>query len=147
MGAMAFQITGVPIYYLTACSGRDQRKHQNSASLAFVRGIHRWPVNSPHKRPVTRKMFQFDDVFMPCREWVGKGIHEAKRSLLNEKSQQIHNWWAPNMHEIISRQTACPLILKDLPICVFALFLCEFCILKNQHWNTLGRHLPKSLLL
>ena len=30
----------------------------------FVRGIHRWPVNSPHKGPVTRKMFPFDDVIM-----------------------------------------------------------------------------------
>ena len=27
----------------------------------FVWGIHRWPVNSPHKGPVTRKMFPFDD--------------------------------------------------------------------------------------
>ena len=40
----------------------DQRKHQSSASLAFVWGIHRWPVNFPHKGPVTRKMFPFDDV-------------------------------------------------------------------------------------
>ena len=46
------------------CSGADQRKHQSSASLAFVKGIHRWPVNSPHKGPVTRKMFSFDDVIM-----------------------------------------------------------------------------------
>ena len=45
-------------------SGADQRKHQSSASLAFVRGIHRWPVNSPHKGPVTRKMFPFDDIIM-----------------------------------------------------------------------------------
>ena len=37
--------------------GADQRKHQSSASLAFVRGIHRWAVNSPLKWPVTRKMF------------------------------------------------------------------------------------------
>ena len=44
--------------------GADQRMHQRSASLAFVKGIHRWPVNSPHKRPVTRKMFPFDDVIM-----------------------------------------------------------------------------------
>ena len=44
--------------------GTDQRKHQSSASLAFVRGIHRWPVNSPHKGPVTRKMFPFYDVIM-----------------------------------------------------------------------------------
>ena len=42
------------------------RKYQSSASLAFVRGIHRWPVNSPHKEPVTRKMFSFDDVIMTC---------------------------------------------------------------------------------
>ena len=41
-----------------------QRKHQSSASLAFVRGSHRRPVNSPHKWPVTRKMFPFDDVIM-----------------------------------------------------------------------------------
>ena len=41
-----------------------QRKHQSSASLAFVRRIHRRPVNSPHKGPVTRKMFPFDDVIM-----------------------------------------------------------------------------------
>ena len=34
------------------------------ASLAFVLGIHQWPVNSPHKWPVTRKMFPFDDVIM-----------------------------------------------------------------------------------
>ena len=45
-------------------SGADQSKHQNSASLAFVWGIHRGPVNSPHKWPVTRKMFPFDDVIM-----------------------------------------------------------------------------------
>ena len=44
--------------------GRDQRKHQSSASLAFVWGIHRWPENSPHKWPVTMKMFPFDDVIM-----------------------------------------------------------------------------------
>ena len=42
--------------YLTLISGADQIKHQSSASLAFVQGIHRWPVNSPHKWPVTRKM-------------------------------------------------------------------------------------------
>ena len=44
MSAMASQITGVSIVYSSVYSGADQRKHQNSASLAFVRGIHRWPV-------------------------------------------------------------------------------------------------------
>ena len=50
--------------YSTVYSGADQRKHQSSASLAFVRGMHRWPVNSPHKWPVTRKMLPFDDAIM-----------------------------------------------------------------------------------
>ena len=62
MSAMASQITGVSIVCSTVGSGADQRKHQSSASLAFVWGIHRWPVNSPHKWSVTQKMFPIDDV-------------------------------------------------------------------------------------
>ena len=64
MIAMASQITSLMVVYSTVYSGEDQRKYQSSTSLAFVRGIHRWPVNSPHKRPVTRKMFPFDDIIM-----------------------------------------------------------------------------------
>ena len=64
MSAMTHQITGVCIACSNICSGADQRKHRISASLAFVRGIHRWPVDSPHKGPVTGKMFPFDDVIM-----------------------------------------------------------------------------------
>ena len=64
MGTMASQITKLMIVYSAVYSGADQRKHQSSASLDFVRGIHRWPVNSPHKWPVTRKIFPFDDVIM-----------------------------------------------------------------------------------
>ena len=52
------------IVYSTFYSGADQIKHQSSASLAFLRGIRQWPVNSSHKGPVTRKMFPFDDVIM-----------------------------------------------------------------------------------
>ena len=52
------------IVYSTVFSGADHRKHQSSTSLVFVWGIHRWPVNSPHKWPVTRKMSPFDDVIM-----------------------------------------------------------------------------------
>ena len=64
MSPIVFQITSLTIVYLTVYSDADQRKHQSSASLAFVRGIHRGPVNSPHKWSVTRKMFPFDDVIM-----------------------------------------------------------------------------------
>ena len=55
MNTMASQITSLTIVYSTVYSGADQRKHQSSASLAFVWGIH---------RSVTRKMFSFDDVIM-----------------------------------------------------------------------------------
>ena len=74
MSTVASQITGVSIAYWTVCSGADQRKHQSSVSLAFVRGIHRRPENSPHKGSATRKMFPFDDVIMGCIS-LTKGPH------------------------------------------------------------------------
>ena len=64
MGTIASLITSLTIVYATVYTDVDQRKHQSSASLAFVWGIHRRPVNSPHKWPVTRKMFPFDDVIV-----------------------------------------------------------------------------------
>ena len=72
MDEMASQITSLSIVYLSVYSGADQRKHESSASLAFMRGIHRGPVNSPHKWPVTRKMFPFHVVIMCI--WILSGI-------------------------------------------------------------------------
>ena len=81
MGSMASQIASLTIIYSTVYSGADQRQHQNSASLAFVRGIHRGPVNSPRKWPVTRKMFQFDDVIMS---------HVAERTFFKDVCSATH---------------------------------------------------------
>ena len=72
-------ITGISIVYSAVCSGVDKWKQQSSASLAFVMGIHRWPVNSPLKEPVTRKMFPFDGVIMvsvDCSlyQWLRAGL-------------------------------------------------------------------------
>ena len=64
MTMLASQITSLTVVYSIVYSGVNQREHQSSASLAFVREIHRGPVNFPHKWPVTRKMFPFDDVIM-----------------------------------------------------------------------------------
>ena len=66
MGAMVSQMINLAIVYAAVYLGADQRKHQSSALLAFVRGIRRWTMNSPHKGPTTRKMFPFDDVIMIC---------------------------------------------------------------------------------
>ena len=74
MSAMASQITSLTIVYSTAYSGAGQREHQSSASLAFVRGIHRPRVNSPHKWPVTRKMSPFNDIIMITLQFRGKQV-------------------------------------------------------------------------
>ena len=68
MGAITSQITSLTIVYSTVYSDAAQRKHQSSASLAFVSGIHQGPVNSLHKWPVTRKRFPFNDVII-CIEY------------------------------------------------------------------------------
>ena len=69
MSVMASQITRLTIVYSTVYSGAEHRQHLSSASLAFVRGIHRSPVNSLHKGPVTRKMFPFDEVIFWWRHF------------------------------------------------------------------------------
>ena len=73
IGEIASQITSLTIVYSTIYSDADQIKYQSSASLAFVRGIHRGQVNSPHKWPVMRRMFPFDDVIM--ENWIEGNIH------------------------------------------------------------------------
>ena len=89
MGAIASQTTSLTIVYSTVYSDGDQRKYQSSASLAFVRGIHRGPVNSPHKWPVTRKMFPFDDVIMELIEFSIHFFIWQKQIC----TKSIHVWW------------------------------------------------------
>ena len=88
MGAIASQITSLTIVYSTVYSDADQRKHPSSASLASVRGIHRWPVNSPHKWPVTRKMFPSDDVIMQSATSVSYGCECRQQRALSALSSQ-----------------------------------------------------------
>ena len=86
MSAMASQINSLTIVYSIVYSGADQRKHQSTASLAFVWGIHRWPVNSPHKGPVTRKMFPFDDVIMTNFLWLFFAPTGSDVMIMNSKN-------------------------------------------------------------
>ena len=100
MSAMAFQTTSLAIVYSTVSSGADQRKFQSSAPLAFVRGIHRWPVNSPYKGSVTRKMFPIDDVIM---------LHLTPSSFYHTS---VHNSFFPSfpawMYQRPYRPGGCP---------------------------------------
>ena len=85
MGTITSQITSLTSVYSPFYSDADQRKYQSSASLAFVREIHRGPVNFPHKWPVTRKMSPFDDVIMTCSIM----IIIPKAETMNSQTQQV----------------------------------------------------------
>ena len=106
MGAIASQITSLTIVFSTVYSDADQRKYQSSASLAFVRGMHRGPVNSPHKWPVTRKMFPFDDVIMSfLKEYFVFIIIQISRNFVSKGLTVIigsGNGLAPVRHQAIT---------------------------------------------
>ena len=91
MGAVASQITSLTIVYSTVDSDADQRKHQSSASLAFV-----WECEFPAQCPVTRKMFPFDDVIM-CRRFYSTDFHYVRKefqdlSTLRYVAVSISSW-------------------------------------------------------
>ena len=101
MSEIASQITSHTIVYSTVLSGADQSKHQSSASLAFVWEIHRWPVNFPHKWPVTRKIFPFDDVIM-----IHHSLPQITQPLRDYPSYRLQalilsdpSWWSPVLGE------------------------------------------------
>ena len=77
VSVMASQITIITIVCSMVYSNSGQRKRQSFASLVFVKEIHRWPVNSPHKGPITRKVSPFDDVIiaysLPVQWWSADG--------------------------------------------------------------------------
>ena len=113
MSTTASQITSLTIVYSSVYSGTDERKHQSSGSLAFVLGIHWWPVNSPHKWPVTRKLFPFDDVIMGCVKVISnaavfKGgtrnhLHDVcTNSLSAAHSVSMPSQWRHNDHDSVS---------------------------------------------
>ena len=99
MGAIKSQITSLTIVYSTVYSGADQRKHQSSVSLAFLRGIHRGPVDSPHKWSITRKMFPFDDVIMVIYNWTmsihcwGYGYPSTRLAVTMQTTKQHEFPW------------------------------------------------------
>ena len=90
LSTMTSQTTSLTIVYATVYSGTDQRIHKSSASLAFMRGIHRWPVNSPHKGPVTRKRFPLDDVII---NWDISGLQHASSMFIQHEQEHCLFGW------------------------------------------------------
>ena len=120
MVAMAYQITNLTIVYSSIYSGADQRKHQSSASQAFVR----WPMNSPHKGPVTRKMIPFNDVITSVHNMMQYYCVTSSFELIS----MVDNTYTP--HYVLSDQIGAMNddvvgILKTF-VWVNCLFLCCF---------------------
>ena len=105
--------------YTIVYSCVDQRKHQSSASLAFVRIIHRRPVNSPHKWPVTQKKFPFDDVIM-FRHYVQLALshYHNDQSVIEYAVDYllIHQQSNPAKRQICTKQKACCLKSWYFPV-------------------------------
>ena len=111
MGVIASQITSLSIIYSNAHSDADQGKHQSSASLAFVRGIHRRPVNFPHKWPATRKIFPSDDVIMEISSNTSTNVEfwciVNFNKLLNNSRQWFHTLWLSRDVSVMGRRLTC----------------------------------------
>ena len=115
MSTIASQITSLTIVYSIVYSDADQRKHQSSASLAFVS-----LVNSPHKWPVTRKIFRFDDVIMLWNTWINFGAiimgcnclsHIQASVLMSQSNEGMPGSWRQTMHaNVISHCVSANLI-------------------------------------
>ena len=102
MSAMASQITDVSIICSVVCSGADRRKHESSASMAFVRGMYLCPVDSHHKGTVTRKMFK-----LMTSSWKGqqrKMYHEDKTDVIHCRLCRKAHKLGMLFHRIIKAQ-------------------------------------------
>ena len=98
MTMLASQITSLMVVYSIVYSGVDQSKHQSSASLAFVQEIHRGPVNFPHKWPVTRIMFPFDDVIMKPVQNIRRLGHRIVLCNCTSRYMPHHNSHPDSLH-------------------------------------------------
>ena len=121
MSAMSSQITSLAIVYSTFFSGADQRKQQSSASLVFVQGIHRWPVNYSHKGPVTRKIFPFDDVIMH------KVCHKTTNILCNPRKYDFTKIHLGSSSSVVKQPhaAACLFMGSIVPFGRTGRFLCN----------------------
>ena len=100
MSTMTVQITGVSSVCSTLCSGADQSEHQSSAPLAFVRGIHPSPVDSPQRGPVMRKHVSiswrhhvFQNHETPANNvYIGTGSGRTIQNLLSHSGLKCQPW-------------------------------------------------------
>ena len=102
----------------------------------FVRGIHQWPVDSPHKRPVIRKTF-------PCQDAI---IHSENRNMASvrnwsSKAKKWTCWW----HIKIVLEWLClfKLWIKFVKLNAFNGIMCSWWNKSQQHDDVIKwKHFP-----
>ena len=148
MTMLASQITSLTIVYSIVYSGVNQRKHQSSASLAIVREIHRGPVNFPHKWPVKRKMFPFDDVIMvvlliAVSEFTGDPLHS--RALAHSRAALFTQPCPHCSHSRAPGEQWARLCVFTLQGCVQAARLCSGSPVELGHKCLITRNFDEYL--
>ena len=146
MSAMASQITSLIIVYSTVYSGTDQRKHQSSVSLVFVRGIHWWSVISSHKGPVMRRMFLFDDIIMVQYCCVQPRIKSniPMKIVRIKKFQMILNVYLPIWLDFIVMISGQKKIYMCYYVCLFLGKWANVCVHTLLSTNSGGEFICKS---
>ena len=134
MSAIASQITSVLIVCSTNCSAADQRKHGSSASLAFVRQNHRWPVDSPHKRPATGKNFHLMTSSCKCIPITSDGIAMGDYLLCETWAQFAYGaiLYHRNMN-VIWRHRSSMTLVRVMACCLTAIahYLNQCCLINE----------------
>ena len=133
MSATTSQVTSVTIVYSRVYSSADQRKHQSSASLAFVKRIHRWPMNSPHKGPVTRKMFPFGDVIMHSPHFLAvcRALYYELTNFVFDECKNICTWFYHHQIRNVKISYSFELCHTNGMSCMFTMFFSE-CFIPNS---------------
>ena len=111
-------MAGVTIVDSNFCWGADQREHQSSASLAFVRGIHRWPANSTHKGPVTPIFF----FHLITSSWSYNFLSEQNRYLQNNAGKTSHRVISSHDADYAQRVVFCPSLGGMWATCVIPMW-------------------------
>ena len=96
MTTMASQITSLTVVYSTVYSDADKKQTSKLCVTGLSVGNSPGPVNSPHKGPVTQKMFPFEDVIM-WRGYEHHLVYETHRAKFVDVSVQLMNASNPTM--------------------------------------------------
>ena len=108
---MSHERHGFPDHRLFECllNNSFRLRSEKHQLWPFVRGNHPWPVDSPHKGPVTRKKFPFHDVFMLCFFFVAKWFcKDLILQPMKDHSRKTHNDYVTKLTRSVDKYPGNP---------------------------------------